>query len=157
MTMGNDWRYSCGLGLATFSLAALAAGAPAKEPIFVLLHLSDNVVYAEVPLTNADAQRGLSKRTSLDADAGMLFSYKGDTPRCLWMKDTTLPLSVAFINEEGRIIDIFEMKPKTTNLHCAFNAKWALEMNTGWFAARGIRPKAQVLGLDQAESLLRNQ
>jgi hypothetical protein len=69
----------------------------------------------------------------------------------MWMKNTLIPLSVAFADEKGRIVSVSEMQPQTETTHCAARpAKFALEMDKGWFAARGIKPGSSLRGLEKA-------
>ena len=92
--------------------------------------------------------RGLMHRESMPQNAGMLFIFDEATQHCMWMKNTLIPLSVAFIDEQGAIINIEDMAPKTENSHCARKpARYALEMNRGWFAARGIKPGSRISGI----------
>jgi uncharacterized membrane protein (UPF0127 family) len=78
----------------------------------------------------------------------MLFIFDEATTHCMWMKNTLLPLSVAFIDERGAIINVEDMAPQTEDSHCANRpARYALEMNRGWFAARGIKPGSRIGGI----------
>ena len=82
---------------------------------------------------------------------GMLFIFPDVAMHGMWMMNTFVPLSVAFIDREGRIINIEDMQPQTTNTHSASKpAKYALEMNLGWFAKRNIKPGTKIEGLDKA-------
>ncbi|MCX8566268.1 MAG: hypothetical protein ON057_000995 [Glomeribacter sp. 1016415] len=105
-------------------------------------------VNAEVASREADRQQGLMHRTSLGPNDGMLFVFDENAQHCFWMKNTKLALSIAFIDESGIITDIAEMKPETTENHCPRRAgRYALEMNQGWFAAKGIKPGTAIRGL----------
>lgn len=82
---------------------------------------------------------------------GMLFVYEQSARHCMWMKNTLLPLSVAFLDSGGRIINVEEMQPRTERIHCAARpARFALEMNAGWFSTRGLGPGAVISGTGQA-------
>ena len=95
--------------------------------------------------------RGLMYRKSLGPNQGMLFVFPLPERHCMWMKNTPLPLSVAFIDEGGEVVSISEMVPHTEDSHCASRpARFALEMSKGWFAGKGIRAGAKVRGLDKA-------
>jgi uncharacterized membrane protein (UPF0127 family) len=97
-------------------------------------------VTAEIADDKAERRKGLMGRTELAENAGMLFVYKREQPRSFWMKDTLIPLSIAFIAADGRIVDIQDMKPLDTTSHpSAEPAKYALEVNQGFFEKRGIR------------------
>lgn len=93
----------------------------------------------EVPQTREAMARGLMGRSSLPEDSGMLFLF-GDRRSGFWMKDTLIPLSVAFISKEGVIQDIQEMQPLTLDIHNTEKPySYGLEVNQGWFARRGIK------------------
>lgn len=107
-------------------------------------------IKAEVALNQADRMQGLMQRTQLGPNQGMLFSFPLAARHCMWMKNTLIPLSVAFLDSAGRIINISDMQPQTENSHCADKeASFALEMNLGWFAAKGIKAGAAIGGVDR--------
>ena len=90
-------------------------------------------------------------RKSLQTNYGMLFVFDQIAQHCMWMRNTLIPLSVAFIDGQGRIINIEEMQPQTENNHCAQKpAKFALEMNAGWFKSRGFGVGTPLAGIDKA-------
>jgi uncharacterized membrane protein (UPF0127 family) len=106
---------------------------------------------AEVANTYASRARGLMYRKSLQADHGMLFVYPDLAAHCMWMKNTLTPLSVAFIDNQGVILNVADMAPQTQELHCASGpARYALEMRRGWFAAKGIVAGGKVTNLEAA-------
>lgn len=91
---------------------------------------------------------GLMHRRELGPNRGMIFIFAEDRPHCMWMRNTLIPLSVAFLDLEGRIINIEEMKAQTQDTHCARRpARYALEMNAGWFAGHKIVPGTRVGGI----------
>jgi uncharacterized membrane protein (UPF0127 family) len=105
-------------------------------------------IQAEVAATDAARQQGLMMRTKMGASEGMIFDFQAPAGVCMWMKNTYLPLSVAFIDNEGVIINIEDMAPETTDSHCAKkSARYALEMNQGWFKQKNIKPGIKVEGL----------
>ncbi len=105
-------------------------------------------IKVEVASTEAEHERGLMYRKSLPADSGMLFDFKGPAKTCMWMKDTYIPLAVAFIDVNGKVVNIEEMKPRTTTSHCSKNwIRYALEMNTKWFSRHGVKPGSRITGL----------
>ena len=105
-------------------------------------------VKAEVAATAQTRETGLMFRKSMPDTAGMLFKFDEIAGHCFWMKNTDLPLSIAFITDDGTISDIAEMKPQTEDNHCPTRAgNYALEMNKGWFARKGIKPGMKVGGL----------
>jgi uncharacterized membrane protein (UPF0127 family) len=89
-------------------------------------------------------------RQAMPVHRGMVFVFTQDARHCMWMKNTLIPLSVAFMDREGRILNIEDMQPQTEDSHCAAApARFALEMNKGWFAERGISLGARIRGIDR--------
>ena len=126
----------------------LALPAAAQEMPVVQLNAGMHLIRAELAADFGTRMRGLMYRASMPQNAGMLFVFDEDTRHCMWMKNTLIPLSVAFIDEAGRITNIADMEPQTENSHCASRAaRYALEMNRGWFAARGIKPGSRIGGI----------
>jgi hypothetical protein len=110
-----------------------------------------HVIRAEVASTYDTRAQGLMFRKHLGPNEGMLFVFPQVEAHCMWMKNTLIPLSVAFADEKGRIVSISEMKPQTETTHCAAGpARFALEMAEGWFAAKGIKAGSYLRGLDKA-------
>lgn len=108
-------------------------------------------IEAEVASDLKNRMQGLMQRRTMGAHQGMLFVFPEVARHCMWMKNTYLPLSVAFLDEEGRIINIEDMQPQTEDNHCAAKpARFALEMNLGWFAGKGIKPGARLSGIEKA-------
>jgi uncharacterized protein len=145
---------------ATFAIVPLVAQAQqmpagAKQPgDFPRTKLTAGmfVIDAAVASTDADREQGLMYRTSLAPNEGMLFVFNERAVHCFWMKNTLIPLSIAFIRADGTITDIDEMKEQTTDNHCpANNGVYALEMSKGWFDSKGIRPGMKIQGLPAAQ------
>lgn len=91
---------------------------------------------------------GLMYRDSLDADTGMLFVYPDEAERSFWMRNTRVPLSIAYIDAKGRIVHIADLAPlDERSVPSLAPAKYALEMNKGWFAAHGVQVGSTVTGL----------
>lgn len=111
------------------------------QPLSVVkLKILDHIIAAEVADTPAARMNGLMQRTYLPENSGMLFIFPEVSIHCMWMKDTVIPLSVAFLDEMGKIINLAEMVPETLIPHCSVSAaRYALEMNSGWFTARKIK------------------
>lgn len=106
------------------------------------------VIDAAVAADDADREQGLMYRTQLGPNEGMLFVFGENAVHCFWMKNTLIPLSIAFIRADGTITDIDEMQAETTNNHCPRNnGTFALEMPKGWFTAKGIKPGMKLQGL----------
>ena len=137
-----------GLLALTFFGAASAAERPAR----IELRIGSHKVTAEVAATEELRTLGLMHRKKPLADNhGMLFVFPASGFHSMWMKNTYIPLSVAFLDESGAILNIADMSPLTTQTHTAAGfARYALEMNQGWFAERGVRAGAKIEGLAAA-------
>ena len=137
-----------------FALSLLLGGAlqmaQAQMPIMDL-SAGFHRIEAEVAADQGSRIQGLMQRTSMPMQRGMLFVFPQLNTHCMWMKNTLLPLSVAFLDEQGKIINIEDMKPQTEDNHCARRpARFALEMNLGWFAQRGLKAGMAINGLEKA-------
>lgn len=133
--------------IAAAALMALTAPATAQLPT-VRLSAGIHLITAEVAATDAARTRGLMFRESLAPNHGMLFVFEHKGIHCMWMRNTPLALSVAFIDDDGRIVNIEDMAPHTETSHCArAPVRYALEMSRGWFASRGIKPGATIGGI----------
>jgi len=131
-----------------FPLLLTASSALAQQMPVVQLNAGMHLIRAEVAADYATRMTGLMHRASMPSNAGMLFIFDEATTHCMWMKNTLLPLSVAFIDERGAIINVEDMAPQTEDSHCASRpARYALEMNRGWFAARGLKPGSRISGI----------
>lgn len=135
-----------------FAGLALSATAQAQNAMPVMeLSAGFHRIEAEVAATDQNRQLGLMNRKAMPTQRGMLFVFTQDNTHCMWMRNTLLPLSVAFMDGDGKIINIEDMQPQTEDNHCARRpARYALEMNLGWFAQRGIKPGVKLGGLDKA-------
>ncbi len=134
--------------LAVLMLAA--APAFAQQLPVVQLSAGMHLIRAEVVADFSSRARGLMQRKGLAPNAGMLFIFDELATHCMWMKNTYIPLSVAFLDEQGTIINIPDMQPHSEQSHCAARpARYALEMTQGWFAQRGIKPGMKLGGLDK--------
>ncbi len=133
-------------------LLAFFASAPVRADNSALtLNAGIHVIKAEVVNTMATRSQGLMFRKSLGPNQGMLFVFDISERHCMWMKNTLIPLSVAFIDDQGVILNVEEMKPQTEDTHCARGqARYALEMTEGWFGKRGLQPGLRLGGIDKA-------
>jgi uncharacterized membrane protein (UPF0127 family) len=105
-------------------------------------------IQAELADTPKAREVGLMNRTSMPTNAGMLFIFEQKAGHCFWMNNTKIPLSIAFIADDGKIVNIEEMQAETTNNHCPKAAvRYALEMNKQWFSERVIVPGTTISGL----------
>jgi len=106
---------------------------------------------AEVAADQPNRMQGLMHRRNLPAHEGMLFVFPSAQRHCMWMRNTLLPLSVAFLDEQGRILNVEDMQPQTETSHCAAGpARYALEMNRGWFASRALKAGFSIGGIEKA-------
>jgi len=133
------------------AFAAIASSANAQLNIglrTIQMKVGIYSIQAEVA-DNPDLREvGLMNRTSLPTNSGMLFIFEQKAGNCFWMKNTKLPLSIAFIADDGKIVNIEEMQADTTNNHCPkAPIRYALEMNKGWFSERVIVPGNTIQGL----------
>ena len=136
--------------LSTLVLATWSAVALAQMPIMELT-AGFHRIEAEVAADQQNRMTGLMNRKAMPPQRGMLFVFPEKNTHCMWMRNTFLPLSVAFLDEEGRIINIEDMQPQTEDNHCAkVPARYALEMNLGWFAQRGLKPGTKLGGISKA-------
>lgn len=107
-----------------------------------------HLIKAEVAATEPQREQGLMFREKMGPNEGMVFLFGEPVGTCMWMKNTLLPLSIAFIDSTGKIVNIEDMQPQTTESHCAKKpVTYALEMNLGWFTKKNIRPGAMIDGL----------
>jgi uncharacterized membrane protein (UPF0127 family) len=130
-------------------VVSVAAGAPAVVELpTTTLTIGKQKVIAEVAATPDQRSTGLMYRFSLKPDHGMIFVFESAEPQGFWMKNTFIPLSIAFLDANGRILNIEDMAPQTENTHwSAGRGLYALEMRKGWFVERGIRPGDRVEGI----------
>jgi uncharacterized membrane protein (UPF0127 family) len=104
-------------------------------------------IQAMVAQTPEQRATGLMFRASMGTNEGMLFVFEEPAKQCFWMKNTLLPLSTAFVADNGTVVNIEDMKPQTLDSHCSAQpVRYVLEMNQGWFAKRGIKPGARLTG-----------
>jgi uncharacterized protein len=136
-----------------FAFTALLAGAasaqtgPQPRLRTIDLQAGIHVIKTELAITPEQQQTGMMFRTAMGTNEGMLFVNEEAGVRCFWMRNTLLPLSIAFIADDGSIVNIADMEPKSEKSHCSAKpVRYALEMNQGWFAKRGIKPGAKLQG-----------
>lgn len=142
-----------------FALCAIAAAAigalpaptqaqdqPQKLPA-VTLNAGMHLIQAMVAKSPDERSTGLMHRKDMGANEGMLFIFEQPATQCFWMKNTLLPLSAAFVRDDGSIVNIEDMKPQTTDGHCSKEpVRYVLEMHQGWFAKRGLKVGSKVTG-----------
>ncbi|MFS2114284.1 DUF192 domain-containing protein [Herbaspirillum frisingense] len=145
-------RLAAAAALAIGCLASTTASAqtPVRKFPTTQLNIGIHLIKAEVAQSEAEREQGLMFRDKMGDNEGMLFLFGQPAGVCMWMKNTLIPLSVAFMDEKGVIINIEEMKEQTLDSHCAKRAAvYALEMNKGWFKQKNIKPGTKIEGLPQ--------
>jgi len=136
--------------LIVLALVIAPVNACAQMPEITLI-IAGHKLSAEVAATNPERMQGLMHRRMMPENRGMLFVFTDVSRHAMWMENTYLPLSVAFIDSDGIISNIEDMKPHTRDSHPAVKpVRYALEMNLGWFAKRGIKAGAKIEGLEKA-------
>ena len=126
----------------------VVAGAAQAQVQRASLEVGKHRVEVEVAADEQTKRLGLMYRSRLPSGQGMLFVYPSSIRICMWMKNTLIPLSVAFLDEEGRILNIEDMTPLSEENHCSVKpARYALEMNQGWFAEHGVKAGDQIKGV----------
>jgi uncharacterized membrane protein (UPF0127 family) len=139
-----------GAAMAAGVLGTLVRPVGADPLLTYPLKIKGHSARVEVAVTEEEKRSGFMFRRSLGENSGMIFVYENEGRWAMWMKNTYVPLSVAFIDRSGRILNIEDMQPLTEDTHQAAGpAKYALEMNQGWFAKRGIGQGDKVRGLEQ--------
>lgn len=129
---------------ASFSYAGQARVSFPVKPLSIGIH----AIQAEVAANEAQRQQGLMHRQKMAANEGMLFVFGAPVTTCMWMKNTFIPLSAAFIDTEGKIVNIEDMQPQSLEPHCGKKrVAYVLEMNQGWFKQRNIKPGMAISGL----------
>ena len=127
----------------TLALAQVNVGLPIIE-----LKTGIYRIQAELADTPKAREVGLMNRTSMPTNSGMLFIFEQKAGHCFWMNNTKIPLSIAFIADDGKIVNIEEMQAETTNSHCPkAPVRYTLEMNQRWFSDRVIGPGSVISGL----------
>ena len=138
---------------ALISCALVASGgvfaqdAPQTDLPRVTLGAGMHQIDAQVASTPQQRQIGLMFRTTMPQHEGMLFVFEQPGQQCFWMKNTLLPLTAAFVADDGTIVNMADMKPQTLDSHCSSQSvRYVLEMNKGWFAKKGIKAGGKLGG-----------
>ena len=135
---------------ASILLTLLSSSTSAEKPL-IHLKVSGYTLSAEVAYKKESRIRGLTYRNFMKKNSGMLFVFPEASIHSMWMVNTYIPLSVAFLDKKGMILNIIDMSPHTrTRNSAASKAKYALEMNLGWFSSRGIKAGEKITGLKKA-------
>lgn len=125
----------------------LAQGLPQLDLPRIKISAGMHLIDTQVALTSEQRATGLMFRKDMPASEGMLFIFEQAGVQCFWMKNTLLPLTAAFVGDDGSIINLADMKPQTTESHCSKQpVRYVLEMNQGWFARKGIKAGFKLAG-----------
>ena len=136
----------------SFLAALVSCAAFAQEPQMnlprVKLSAGMHQIDAQVARTNDERAMGLMHRKEMPQHEGMLFVFDEPSRQCFWMKNTLLPLSAAFVADDGTVVNVADMRPQSLDSHCSDReVRYVLEMNQGWFAKKGIKPGFRISGL----------
>ena len=135
------------LALAATALASHAQESPQMNLPRVALSAGMYQIDAQVAQTSSEHQIGLMHRAEMPQHEGMLFVFPQVRPQCFWMKNTLLPLTAAFVADDGTIVNLADMKPQTTDSHCSTKpVRYVLEMNQGWFAKKNLKAGSKLTG-----------
>ena len=137
--------------ISTLLFSAAAVAAVAQEPQLdlprVRLSAGMHQIDAQVARTPDQRATGLMWRKQMPQHEGMLFVFDQPFRQCFWMKNTLMPLSAAFIEDDGTIVNIADMQPRSLDSHCSDKpVRYVLEMNQGWFDKRGVKPGTKLTG-----------
>ncbi len=148
MTFIKTILFRLAAGLAVLcSLPALAQDGPQGRLPTIELGIGMYIIKAELAVTPAQQQTGMMFRRSMGTNEGMLFVDDSAGLRCFWMRNTLVPLSAAFVADDGTIVNIADMAPQTDASHCSARpVRYVLEMNQGWFAKRGFKAGSKLRG-----------
>ena len=129
------------------NLPAWAQDAPQMNLQRVVLSAGMHQIDAQVASSSEQRQIGLMFRKDMPQHEGMIFVFDQPTQQCFWMKNTLLPLTAAFLADDGTIVNLADMKPQALDAHCSDKpVRYVLEMNRGWFAKKGIKPGSKLQG-----------
>lgn len=144
----NDRSLPRWLAVALFACAGAAFGQEGPQALpTIRLNAGIHNITAQLARTAEQREIGLMFRTTMGANEGMLFAFEQAGQQCFWMKNTLIPLAIAFVDDDGSVVNVDSMKPQTLDGHCSTKpVRFVLEMNEGWFAKRGIRAGSKLRG-----------
>jgi len=124
-----------------------AQGAPQMNLPRIKITVGMYLIDTQVAATPEQRSTGLMFRQEMPQGEGMLFAFDASSVQCFWMKNTLLPLTAAFVADDGTIVNLVDMKPQTLESHCSTKpVRYVLEMNQGWFNKKGIKAGSKLLG-----------
>jgi hypothetical protein len=150
-TFASLWRTATISGLTWAALIVSGTAQAQEAPQMNLQHIQLVAgmyqIDAQVAATQEQRQIGLMFRKEMPQHEGMIFIFEQPAQQCFWMKNTFLPLTAAFVADDGTIVNLADMKPETTDSHCSAKpVRYVLEMNKGWFAKKGIKAGTKLMG-----------
>ena len=150
LSRSRRWALLCrSLALHVLLTPLYAAAQPGPQLDLQRIKLSAgmHLIDAQIARTPEQRQIGLMMRKEMPQQEGMIFVFEQATRQCFWMKNTLLPLTAAFVADDGRIVNMADMKPQTEDAHCSDEpVRYVLEMNKGWFAKKGVKPGSKLGG-----------
>ena len=136
-----------GLLLVCVPLGSLAQGEPQTRLARTKLGAGMHLIDTQLAQTAEQRQIGLMWRKDLPQNEGMLFIFEQPSVQCFWMRNTLTALTAAFVEDDGTIVNLADMKPQTTDSHCSSKpVRFVLEMNQGWFAKKGLKAGSRLAG-----------
>ena len=145
--MNNFWTSVCAALMAIATSSATADESPQLNLQRITLTAGIHQIDTQVAVTQSQHAIGLMYRDEMPLNEGMLFVFEQPTVQCFWMKNTRIPLTAAFVADDGTIVNLENMKPQTTESHCSAKpVRYVLEMNQGWFAKKGVKPGSKLGG-----------
>jgi uncharacterized membrane protein (UPF0127 family) len=141
------FHYSVALVLTLALVSAEAQDQPQLQLQRIPLSVGIHQIDTQLAVTPDQHATGLMFRKDMPQHEGMLFVFSEPRQQCFWMKNTLLPLTAAFVADDGTIVNLEDMKPQTTESHCSKKpVRFVLEMNQGWFAKKGVKAGARISG-----------
>jgi uncharacterized protein len=145
--LSRSAHLTIGMAFLATALAASAQEDPQMDLKRIKLGAGMHQIDVQLALSPQEKQIGLMWRKEMPQHEGMLFVFDMPSKQCFWMKNTLLPLTAAFVDDDGTIVNLVDMKPQTLDSHCSAKpVRYVLEMNKGWFAKKGIKAGAKLTG-----------
>ena len=145
--MNSFWIRAFTTLAALVASTAFAEESPQVNLQRITLTAGIHQIDTQVAVTQNEHAVGLMYRSDMPMNEGMLFVFEKPTVQCFWMKNTRIPLTAAFVADDGTIVNLENMKPQTTESHCSLKpVRYVLEMNRGWFVKKGVKPGSKLGG-----------
>ena len=148
VTRAKSWTLFFVVLISALRADPVQANSPQIDLPRIALGAGIHRIEAQLAVTPAQRQIGLMWRKEMPQNEGMLFVFEQPAVQCFWMMNTLLPLTAAFVADDGTIVNLADMRPQTTDSHCSAKpVRYVLEMNQGWFSKKGITAGARLTGL----------